>query len=608
MSILGNDVGRRRLPAELKKARGTLRPSRERPRRRTRRRTVKATRISEPSRDFATLNADYMAGVVSGDIITGKWARLAVERHRRDLDRAASDPAWPYVFSQKHADAVCRFIERLPHVEGAWATKTITLLPWQVFFLSALFGWRQRATGRRRFTSAYFESGRKSAKSTLSAGIALFHLLHEDEPGASVICGASTGEQARIVFGIAQRMLRRAAWLRDAGLQVWAHSITFEAAGASMRPVNAKSSTLDGLNPSLIVLDESHAQDFSLHDVLRSSQGSRLNPLILAPTTAGYDLNSVGFALRQTTEKVLQSVFEADHQLGVIFAADEGDEWRDERTWKKANPGLGTTPTLEWVRQYATDAEQTPGLQGEFRTKICSEWLQSATTWLDMAKWDKCADPTARIDAFRGARCWLGMDLAARDDLAALAFLFEKDGYLYGFTRCYLPELVVSERARAVPAYRQWADAGLLVLTSGDLIDFAVIEADLRAACKTYSVQDIAADQFGSVQLISALSESGLPARIESKNAKTFTGPATELEARIRAGRFRHDGNHLLKWCASNVVVTRRVDDSLIPKKVSGESPQKIDAIDALCLAIGGWLRQPAPKRSVYSDRGILVL
>ncbi len=212
------------------------------------------------------------------------------------------------------------------------------------------------------------------------------------------------------------------------------------------------------------------------------------------------------------------------------------------------------------------------------------------------------------LDQFAGARCWIGCDLASRDDLAAVAYLFERDGLLYGFVTCYLPELIVHERARDVPEYAVWAHAGLLVLTDGDMTDHTRIELDIRAACQRFRVEDICFDQYGSVQISGALANDGLPARVEAKNAKKFTGPAREFEARITRGKFRHDGNSLLKWTASNCVVTRRTDDSVLPKKATAESPHKIDPIDALLLAIGGWLRQPRPQKSVYSERGVLVI
>jgi phage terminase large subunit-like protein len=552
-----------------------------------------------PAREYLAIAEGYAAGVLSGAIVACRWVRLAVERQQRDRRRAQQDATWPFVWSDAHALDACTFLEQLPHVEGQWGTPTLQLEPVQVFIVTCLFGWRQRAQlAWRRFTNLYLEFGRKGAKSTLMAGLLLYHVLREDEPGAQGVCGATTGSQARIVFTIAQKMVRRSAWLRAQGLQAFANAIF--TADATIKPINAKASTQDGLNPSCIVLDEAHAQSFALHDVLKSSQGARRNPLLACPTTAGYDLLSIGYALRTTVTKVLEGVIEADHLLGLIYTLDDGDDWRNAAVWIKANPMIGVTPSVDWVRRYCADAQMTPGLEAEFRVKVCSEWLNAAATWLSLAAWDRCADPTLTLDAFKGQACWIGGDLAQLDDLAAVALLFERDGLLHGFVRLYLPELVVLERARAVPEYRLWAESGVLTLTSGNMIDHNRIERDVRGFCERFAVRDICFDQFGSLQLIAALANDGLPARIEAKNAKTVTPPARELETRVKHTKFRHDGNSCLRWQASNVVVSRRIDDSILPKKDHPESPHKIDAMDALLSAIGGWLRAPAAPPKQY--------
>jgi len=157
----------------------------------------------------------------------------------------------------------------------------------------------------------------------------------------------------------------------------------------------------------------------------------------------------------------------------------------------------------------------------------------------------------------------------------------------------YLPRDVVEARARTVPEYKTWAAQGILRLTDGPMLDMSVIEADIRADCKKFQVKAIVFDQFGSFDISTRLAKDGLPAVIEPKNAKTFTPPARELETRVLHGRFRHDGNSCLKWMASNCTVTRRIDDSILPKKESPESPNKIDGIDALLEAMGAWLRKP---------------
>jgi phage terminase large subunit-like protein len=550
-------------------------------------------------RAYLALADDYSRRVADGTIVACSWVRLACARQGRDRARAAADPAWPFVWSDAAAIEACTFLERLPHTEGTWTTPLIELAPWQVFVVSTLFGWRRRDDpARRRFTSLYLELGRKGAKSTLLAGILLYHVCCEHEPGAMGVCGATTGQQARIVFSIAQRMVRRSPWLRETyGLQAFANAIISDE--ATIKPINAKASTQDGLNPSCIVLDESHAQSFALHDVLKSSQGARRNPLIACPTTAGYDLLSVGYALRTAAIKMLEGVLEADHLLGLVYTLDEGDDWRDARTWIKANPMIGITPSYEWVRSYCADAQATPGLEGEFRVKVCSEWANAASTWLSVAAWDRCADPTLTLESFAGQRCWIGGDLAQLDDLAAIALVFERGGLVYVFVRFYLPRAVVAARSRAVPQYRAWADNGELVLTDGDMIDYGRIEADVRASCKQFNVAALRFDQFGSAGIVSALAGDGFPAAILDKNRKTMTPPARDLETRVRHGKIRHAGSACLRWQVSNAVVTRGVDDTLLPKKDNPDSPHKIDGIDAILQALSAWLT-PAERPREY--------
>ena len=590
------------LPTLVKLQRGTLRPVRERASR-------PRAKLGQPAqvrvvsqRDFVAVADGYVADVLGGRIVAGQWLRKAAERFVRMRQRASD--GGPFTFSSTHALDVCGFVERLPHVEGRWRSDTIRLEAWQAFILVACYGFR-RLDGRRLVTTVYFEVARKSAKSTLVAAAGLFHLAREQEPGAQVICGATTGNQARIVFGIMQRMVRRSAWLREQGLVAYANAVTLERLGALAKPINSKSSTQDGLNPSFISLDESHAQTFALHDVLVSAMGARTDGMTWMPTTAGHDLTSVGYALRQTAAKILDGVVASDHTFCALFELDESDDWRDESTWIKAAPMIGLTPSLDYVRRYRDDAIATPGMEGEFQTKVCNRWLHAARGWLSMTAWARCADPSLTIETFRGCRAWLGVDLAERDDIAALAAVVEHEGLVMAFVKGYLPGDVVTERSRAVPEYRAWVRSGELVTTDGNLTDYGVIEADIRAWCEHFDVQAIALERFGALNMASNLTASGLPAVIETKNAKTFTTPAKELEARVKAGRFRHTGSSLLTWQASNVCVERRRDGSLLPTKERPESPNKIDAIDAILLALGAQLATPT---SVEPKDEILIV
>jgi phage terminase large subunit-like protein len=247
---------------------------------------------------------------------------------------------------------------------------------------------------------------------------------------------------------------------------------------------------------------------------------------------------------------------------------------------------IGVSPTVEYVRKYRDDAIATPGLSGEFETKMCNRWLHSAATWLNIPAWDNCADPALTLDQFAGDKCYIGIDAAERDDITALAVVIPRGELLYCFVTGFLPQDVVVERARTVPMYLEWAKSGDLVLTSGNFTDYAQLETVIRDLCGKFDVAQIVIERYGALRMASNLTEDGLPAAIQFKNAKVFTGPCQEFEARIRAGKVRHTGSSFLKWQISNVCVERRRDGSLLPTKDRAESPNTIDAVDALLLAL----------------------
>jgi phage terminase large subunit-like protein len=114
-------------------------------------------------------------------------------------------------------------------------------------------------------------------------------------------------------------------------------------------------------------------------------------------------------------------VIESDHTFVILYELDPEDDWRDESCWIKAAPMIRTTPSLEYVRRYCADAQQTPGMRAEFETKVCNRWLHSPNGWLSMPAWDACADPALTLEAFAGERAYIGIDLAERDDIAAVA-------------------------------------------------------------------------------------------------------------------------------------------------------------------------------------------
>jgi len=552
-----------------------------------------------------------------------KWVRLACQRHLDDL-RRAKDKSWGYYFDPWHANDICDFAEKLPHVEGVWDTATITLEPFQIFILAMVFGWRRHETGGRRFTSVYEEEARKNAKSTKTAIVSLYCLTCENEPGPQVLTAATTFDQAKKVFHPAKRMVEKMPELQEAfGLSPWSKSITCADNGGYMQPMHAKAKSQDGHNPHLVTMDELHAHtDRGLFDVMNSAFGARRNPLMWIITTAGFNLHGVCYEQRTLAVKVLERSVIAEHIFAIIFTLDRADDYADDRKvgddpydaakWIKANPLLeASKPLRDEVAKRAIEARASPAAEGEFKTKHLNIWLGAASAWLNVTQWQLCADTSLTLDDFAGLDCYLGADLSNVDDLSAIVLAAEKDdGQLLVKPWFFVPQARLANQDNSLKQitdlYKQWVAQGALTATEGDFIDHRVIEVLIRDLKAALAVRKATFDQWNSgLAMASRLNEEfddgGEPFAVQmAKNARNVTDPAKALEARVKAGpsRLRHDGNPVLTWMIGNAVVDRRVDGSILPKKETPNSPNKIDGVDAMINATAPMLL-PAEDDSV---------
>jgi phage terminase large subunit-like protein len=543
-------------------------------------------------RDYVAI-ADAFAVAAAGDrrgARYGKWVRLAARRYLADRKRAEAKRA-PFRFDPALAAEPCAFIEELPHVEGRWATPTIQLHPSHVFFIVNIFGFR-KPDGNRRFTSALLAVARKNAKSTIAAAILLYCLCCEAEVGPQVISGATTGDQARIVFGVGKRMVEKEADLREAyTLTAYANAIARADVGGTFKPINAKASTQDGLNPSHVVLDEVHAhKTHDLLNVLQSAAGARANPLWLYTTTEGYETPGPWPELRHFAKQVLEEVVEADHFFALYFAVDDKDDDFDESKWVKANPLMDVNPVLATeLRKAAIEAKAMPGRAAEFRIKRLNRPSAAATAWVDLRKWKRC-DGAVDLEMLRDYPCWGGLDLASTRDLNALRLVWFVKDMLYTWGRRWVPADAVAQRTeRGTVPYAAWVEAGHIIQTPGDVSDYDVIEADILAVRERFPrLEIIAYDSWNAADLVRRLGRHQVPMVEFIQGPKSYHPAMQELERRYRPGKLAHAGDPVLAWCASNLVP--RYDANMNGAPDKKRAAEKIDDMAALLMAIGAKL------------------
>jgi phage terminase large subunit-like protein len=550
----------------------------------------------------------YAERVVRREEIAGKYERLACKRFLDDLERQGSE-AFPYVFDEAVGSRACRFVELLPHIKGEWAKPTyrdgklgyakIKLEDWQVFIVINLFGWLKKGTLLRRFLRAYEEVARKNAKSTLAAAILLFMTTADGEPGAHAYSAATTGDQAREVFDVARNMaLREPEFQVRFGVNIGKHDITIEQTASSAKPLNAEGSTLDGLNVHFACIDELHAHKTrAVFDVVDSATGARAQPLIMMITTAGSDTSGICYEQRDYTTKVLEGTVEDETWFGIIFTLDDDDLWHDPAVWRKANPNLGVSVKTDDLAAACRKALAMPSAQANVQTKRLNRWVNADTTWMDIEGWKKCGDTSLQLADFAGERCWIGMDLAEKRDFAALAIVFERADVCHLFVKLYLNEAAVAESGNA--HLQGWATAGYVKVTDGNVTDFDVVADDLRNFCGMFKVEEIAFDPAMSRYFAVKLVEEGLPL-VEIRQAPMFyTQPLIQVENLVLERKLKHEGNPVMTWMISNVMVTvSKITGLKHPTKSRDEN--KIDGPVAGLMAIGRMLIGERDPMSSY--------
>ena len=102
-----------------------------------------------------------------------------------------------------------------------------------------------------------------------------------------------------------------------------------------------------------------------------------------------------------------------------------------------------------------------------------------------------------------------------------------------------------------------------------------------------YNVKRLTMDPWRSKEFVSAITDSGFDESKILKFPQTmnhFSEPTRKMLDMVLTRKFIHDGNDVLRWMASNVVVIQDANGNTRPAK--DKSQDKIDGIVAAIMAI----------------------
>ena len=511
--------------------------------------------------------------------------------------------------SKSRALEPIEFIQLLKAV-GDFHGQPIVLLDWQHEILWDVYG-TVNENGNRQYRFAYLEIPKKNGKTSLIAAMALYHLAC-DGPSGEIYCCAADRAQAELVYKAAKGMREQNSDLEELlKLTDSKKEIKNNITGTTLKVLSAEAYTKHGINPTIVIFDELHAQpNRDLWDVMTFAAGSaRKEPLWWVITTAGDDpdRHSIGWEIHDYATKIQDGEIEDPTWYAKIYNAPDDADIFDEDVWYKSNPSLGKIIQIETLRQEALYAKNSESGERLFRWLRLNQWIAlKRIGWLPLTLWDST---TKQIDmaSLLGKKCYAGLDLSSIQDLTGLTLLFPPQDELehwYAIFEAWIPEDNMKQRvAKDHVAYDRWVNEKHLNATPGNAIDYDFIQSTIEQAAMKYNLVVVAADPWNIHMLQQQLVKKGIEVVVIPQTMAGMSPAMKHIGKLLLEKKLLHEKNPVARWCFGNVNIAVDGNENIKPMK--DKSIERIDITVSLINAMAEAMVHE--KESVYEDRGLIV-
>lgn len=546
----------------------------------------------------------YSRDVLGGKIMACQKHKWACERFLRDVAREGTEE-FPYIFVEEKANRFLNWMRLFKHRKGVLAGQRIEPHIIQKFIFGNIYGWVHRGTGYRRFKKAYWQVGRKNAKSQSLACVASYEAAAMNAGAAEVYCAATKTEQAKIVWDEINETIARCDELRDRFVTKYSKVYHLKS-GSFIRTLSREDREKgDGLNPQCGIVDEYHAHETSeFYDILASGMGARPEPLLMVITTAGFDLNNPCYRVEyQYVSQILdpnrpvhnEEYFVMINELDKDEDGNLLDDITDERVWEKANPILCSYEEgRAYLRGELRIALDAPEKMRNFLVKHMNVWInQRESGYMRMDKWAACE---GEIPDLKGAVCYVGVDLAAKIDLTSVSFVFPlSDGRFAVRSHSFMPDETLSAKRHEdkVP-YDLWVSEGWITATPGAVVDYDFVREYIKKEAQKngWEIAEVCVDPWNASQFARDMQNEGFLVVEVPQTIRHLSGPTKDFREKVMQGQIVHDGNPVLAWAMGNAVTRQDPQENIMLDK--SRSRERIDPVVATITAYARAMHQEA--------------
>lgn len=526
----------------------------------------------------------YFSGIGDGRII-------ACEKMKRIADTLMEKYLNPgeFHFDLEIANRHIKFIERFCKLPTGKLGQPLRLELFQKARLQSIFGFVDD-NNLRQYNEVLIIEGRKNGKTTETAAIELDMLMNDKEGAPQIYNVATMLDQARLGFNAANKMRMQSPLLKK-HIRKRAADLYCAMNMGFIKALASNTNSLDGLDTHCGVIDELAAiKNRDIYDLVKQSMGAREQPLLFCITTNGFVREGIFDSQYQYASDVLFDRARNNRFLPFIYELDHIDEWDKEECWIKANPGLGTVKSIDYLRQMVQKAKDDESFKPTVLVKDFNLKQTSEAAWLRFEDFENTATFTGPFRYGIG-----GLDAADSVDLAAAKVLCMRrdDPNIYVRQMYWMPQAVLdrqeetgNRRERDNVPYQLWKDKGLLRTVPGNKVDKRVM---LDWFCELRDQEDIYVLYIGydpwhidDSLLREFQSEFGEKAMIPVRQGViTLSQPMKDLKADLQAKLIVYNDHPIDKWCFFNTVVKTDVNGNIQPVK-GMDTRNRIDGTLAL--------------------------
>ncbi|WP_200777936.1 terminase large subunit [Enterococcus faecium] len=540
----------------------------------------------------------YIDEVENGNILVCEKIQMAIDRHKKDIERSKRDD-FPYYYEPKYTQNIVKFISMLPDPKSGKPNK---LALFQKFILGMLWGWRRKKDNTKRFRKAYLSLARKQGKSLIVSGIALYCLIYERNPrqARQIYATANKRDQAKIVFTMVKSQLK-ALRGKSKAIQKFTKVLQNELTTTDdsfMKPLSADADTLDGLDTLLGIFDEyALSKTTEMMDVIETSMGQQIEPLTIIISTASSKLNYPMYSIEyQYVTKLLKEEVVGDEYLALCWEQDNAKEVADTDMWIKSNPLMELSKQKERLtenKKRLLDEGKAKGSISNVLTKEFNIWVQSSQeSYMSEEEWTSAVAPDyIKQTDLTGREIYIGVDLSRVNDLTSISWVipireeskFFVDSYSFVANR---GGIEAKEKEDKTP-YRQYEQAGYCTISSSPdgLIDYHDLVNWLTDFIESnnFELKGIFYDPYNAGNVITDLSKFYEKEMIEVRQGLiTLNVPTKQFRTDVIKGKTVHSNNPLLNRAIRNAITKENNDTIMIDKAMNRN---KIDPLDALINA-----------------------